>query len=234
MKRILTAIVIIAAVFISTQNVIAEGRAEYENRGITVRGIGEISAAPDVVRLTLGVQSMNADLNVAINDNNSRIDRIINVIQDYGIPESAYRTSNFSVYYQQPYNNGMTPDNGTYNVNNSIFVELSNIELIGGFIEDALNAGANQFYGLEYAISNPEPLMKEARRLAIENALELAGETAGYAGLSIGNIISMEEQAYGSGPMYAAEMSAARGANSIVAPNQKTIQVQVTIRLELE
>ncbi len=233
MKRTITILMILAAVFFAAQAVSAEGQHEDGQRIITVTGTGKVSAAPDVVRLNLGVQSVNSDLNSAIEDNNTRIADIISVIEEYGIPSADFRTSNFSVYYQQPYGDSNTA--GTYNVNNSIFVEMKDIDRIGNFIEDALGAGANQFYGLDYAISDPEPLMKKARELAVKNAIELADETAGYADLAIGKIISMEEmQNYAGGPVYVAEMSMARGSNSIAAPTEKTIQVQITIKIELK
>ena len=168
-------------------------------------------------------------------DNNGRINRIIGVIEKYGIPETDYQSSNFSVYYQQPYGD-MQPSEGNYNVNNNIFVEIKNIDVIGNFIQDALNAGANQFYGLEYAISNPEPLLKEARKLAIEKALELGAETAGYAGLETGEVLSIEETPYyGGGPLYAAEMSAGRSSNGITTvPGEKKIEIRVTLKLKLK
>ena len=204
-------------------------------RSITVRGIGSVAAAPNIVRLNLGVQSFNKDLTLAIADNNDRIDRLITVIEGYGIPETDYRTSNFSVFYQQPYSPEKAPEDGTYNVNNNIFIELEELENIGEFIQNALQAGANQFYGLEYTVSEPEQYVSEARRLAIDNALELAEETAGFAGLATGEIISIEEQqSYNGGPMYAMEMSAGRGANSIVTPSEKLIQVFITLEIELK
>jgi hypothetical protein len=216
-------------ILICTQAVTAEGAQETGRRSITVSGRGSISATPDMVSMNLGVQSNNIDLNTAIEDSNSRIENIIAVIHEFGIPDTDYRTSNFSVYYQQPYKE--SSDKGTYNVNNNIFIEVQDVSIIGKFIQQALNAGANQFYGLEYGISKPSPLMKQARQLAIENAIALAKETAGYADLSISEIISIEETPYyGGGSVYAEGMSLSRDSNSIItAPGEKTIEVQVKL-----
>lgn len=233
-KKNMILLLTITTVLFCTQAAAASGAQEQTERIITVRGTGSVSAAPDMVSLNLGVQSNDINLNSAINDNNSRIESIISVIKDFKIPETDYHTSNFSVYYQKPYNDEDTE--GSYNVNNNIFIEVQDISVIGKFIQQALNAGANQFYGLEYGITDPEPMMKNARKLAIENAIALAEETAGYAGLGIGDIISIEESpSYGGGAVYAKELTTARSSNGIItAPGEKTIEVQVNLRIELK
>ena len=213
------------------QTIAAEGQMEEPQATITVRGTGSVAAAPDVVRLNLGVQTMHKDLSIAITDNENRIKAVIGVINEYGISETDYSTSNFSVYYQQPYGQDSRPEDGTYNVNNNIYIEVTDIEKIGGFIQDALSAGANQFYGLEYAISDPEPLMKQARRLAVENAAALAAETAGLSDMKVDAVISIEETPYYGGGMYFAERSVkAMDSNSITTiPGEKSVETQVTI-----
>lgn len=230
-KLIFTALILLT--FFSVQNAAAGGEMETPVRSIIVRGSGTVSAAPDIVSLNLGVQSSDRNLNTAIEDNNSRIENIMEVIKDFSIPEADISTSNFSVYYQQPY--GDDNAEGSYNVSNSIFVKVRDIEIIGKFIEEVLNAGANQFYGLEYGISNPEPLIKEARKLAIENAVALAEETAGYAGLGIGSIISIEEAPYYGGAVFSEGLAMDRKANSIITvPGEKTVEVQINLKIELK
>ena len=227
--------VILIGFLLSIQAVFSEGELEQTERSITVRGVGSFAAAPDTVRLNLGVQSMNKDLNAAIDDNNRRIKAVIEIIRAYKIPDTDFSTSNFSVYYQQPYNPESSPEDGIYNVNNNIFIELQDIDKIGSFIEQALSAGANQFYGLEYSIRDSEPLKKEARKLAIENALKLAEETASYANLSLGEIISIEEAPWYGGAMYAEGYGGMSNSNSLITvPGEKKIETQVTLVIELE
>ena len=235
MNKKIIIILLISAALITIQNTFAEGQKESLQRTITVNGTGAVAAAPDTVRLNLGVQSMNRDLNTAIDDNDRRINAIIEVIRDYGIDENDFNTSNFSVYYQQPYNPETSPEEGVYNVNNNIFIELQNISEIGDFIEDALSAGANQFYGLEYSIKDSEPLIKEARKLAIEDAVALAEETAGYAGLTIGDIISIQEEPYYGAPLFAEGLGGVKRSNSLITvPGEKTIEKHVTLKIELK
>jgi len=232
MKKTRSIILIIIALFIAAQNIYSAGSIEQPVRTVTVKAVGTVSAAPDVVRLNLGVQSSNSNLNSAIEDNNSRMEGIIDVLEKYNIAESDYRTSNFSVYYQQPpYGSEKPSAEGSYNVNNNIFVEFSDIDKIGGFIDEALNAGANQFYGLDYGIKNTDSLIKEARKLAVRNAIELAEEMAEAAGTVITGIISIEEfPYYGGEPLYSARMSVDSGSNSLItAPGEKPIEVQVQL-----
>ncbi len=235
-KKTIVFLLIISSFFFAVQSAAAEGEIEIPQRSITVRGEGSVSAAPDIVRLNLGVQSMNSNLSAAIEDNNSRINLIIEVIEKYEIDAADFSTSNFSVYYQQPYNPEQSPENGVYNVNNNIFITLRDIEKIGNFIQDALDAGANQFYGLEYAVSEPDPLRKDARKLAVEDAKTLALETAEMAGVSLGRIISIEETPwYGGMPMYSEGFGGLKTSNSLItAPGEKIIDAQVTVKFEIE
>ena len=233
-------ILLISSVLCGVQNLSASGTAESSEQTVTVTGRGSVSAAPDIVSLNLGVQSSNSDLNTAIEDNNLRIKKIIDVMRIFNVPESDYSASNFSVYYQPPFNSGTGMTEGVYNVNNNIFIKIKNISLIGEFIQQALNAGANQFYGLDYGIGNTEPLLKKARKLAVDNALALAEETAAYAGLRVGKIISIEETAgYGPGflygPMQGEGIWPPPGSNSIITtPSEKSIEVMMKIRVSMK
>ncbi|MBI9105753.1 MAG: SIMPL domain-containing protein [Spirochaetales bacterium] len=230
-KKTLLALLIIAALSTTVQNVYSEGSMEHPVKTVTVKGLGRVSAAPDIVRLNLGVQSFDSNLSSAIADNNSRMAGIMVVLKKYSIPESDYRTSNFSVYYQPPYGAENSQEEGTYHVNNNIFVEFNDIDQIGGFIDEALSAGANMFYGLDYGIKNTENLIKEARKLAVLNAIELADEMAETAGVTTTGIISIEElQYYGGDLIFSADMGARTGSNSITTiPGKKPIEVQVQL-----
>lgn len=227
-------LVLICVLIFLGQNVFAD-EAFSGKRTITVVGTGRASSPPDIVSLSLGVHSVDANLESAINDNNSRINKIIEVIKKYGIDEKNYNTSNFSVHYQQPYDK----IEGAYNVNNNIYIEIDNIKKIGGFIQETLTAGANQFFGLEYSVKNTTPLMKKARKLAIKNAKNLALETADIAGVALGNILSIKESPYRGVRAYSLKdsftLAEASGANSVTTvPGEKIVETEITMVFEIK
>ncbi|MDC7126728.1 MAG: SIMPL domain-containing protein, partial [Spirochaetales bacterium] len=76
-------ILFIYLIILGTQVVFASDSNNENPRTITITGHGSASAAPDIVRLNLGVESYNSDLNMAITDNNDRINKIISVIKKY-------------------------------------------------------------------------------------------------------------------------------------------------------
>src|SRR3972149_1825020 len=72
-------------------------------RSITVPGRGEVLVAPDVVSVNLGVQTRNADVAAAVEENNLVAAAIMEAARQMGVADSDMQTSYFSVYPQPVY-----------------------------------------------------------------------------------------------------------------------------------
>lgn len=69
-------------------------------RTLVVTGTGTVSLPPDLVIITLGVQSRNPDIGQAVGDNNSRMQQVMTAIRESGIAEEDIRTLAFNVSAQ--------------------------------------------------------------------------------------------------------------------------------------
>src|SRR5688572_16923226 len=70
--------------------------------GLVVVGIGEASAAPNVVRITLGVEAQNPDAQAAVTEANAKMAAIIEALKKSGVDPKDIRTSQFEIHSEEP------------------------------------------------------------------------------------------------------------------------------------
>lgn len=70
-------------------------------RTIRVVGVGEASGAPDVATIQLGVETISGDIESALEENESRIAAILDVIDELGVDEDNVQTSNYSIWVER-------------------------------------------------------------------------------------------------------------------------------------
>ena len=57
-------------------------------RSITVTGYGVAYGSPDIARLGLGVETSNADVQIALDENNSRLEAVLAALREAGIADA--------------------------------------------------------------------------------------------------------------------------------------------------
>ncbi len=103
------------------------------------------------------------------------------------------QTSGFSIAPQRAYSEDR-PDSITgFWVRNTISATVRDLATVGSILQEAINAGANEIYGLQFALSNPDSLKDIVRVLAVEDAHHRAEALAVAAGARLGRIISLSE-----------------------------------------
>ena len=70
-------------------------------RGITVVGIGKATGRPDIARVTVGIETQDASLQKAVDDNKSKMNALLETLQKEGLAAKDIRTSNYSVYTER-------------------------------------------------------------------------------------------------------------------------------------
>ncbi len=212
-----------------------------EPRGtVTVVGQGELFVEPDQATITVGVQLYNESAQAASAELRSRMDAVIGAIRALGIPDSRIQTTNYSIFFERDYQ--APPQTrpadgrpaGVYRVENMVRVSLDYTTLAARTVETAIQAGANQLYGIGFSLSDPGVVDAQARELAMQDARNRAEQLASLSGRSIGRVIEVTEL-IGSSPGYveARDMAAGMGGGP-VAPGETryTARVQVTYELE--
>jgi hypothetical protein len=215
--------------------------AAYPEYTVSVSGTGSASGAPDIAYLELGVERINADVGAAFSEANSTIDAVIAAVVEAGVAREDIRTTNLSVY-SESFGPAMPGDSSggerNYRVSNIVRITVRDISTIEDVINAAVNAGANNVYGLNFGIADTASLEQDARVEAMDNARSRAQQLAELAGAELGEIIVVSEG--GSGgfePRLAAADSAfglgGGSANASVEAGQLSVSVTLNVTFRL-
>ncbi len=185
----------------------AAGPAAAPAPGITARGTGTVSATPDVVTVTLGVQTQDASATAALDANSAAATALLDVLRGAGVAPDDLRTTDLSVY--PTYSEDGRRITG-YQVTNRVTATLRDLAGAGALIDTAAGAvgDAIRVDGLTFSIDDDSAARAAARGDAVRRAVAQAEEMAAAADVSLGPILSITElppTATGPQPFAAAE-----------------------------
>jgi uncharacterized protein len=229
MKSLLIVLSLLMGVFTTVS-------AQMTPNGITVTGVGHAYGTPDVAIIDLGIDVANEDINTATDDVYSVTNKLLDLFKNAGIEVKDIRTAYFNVWREVRYDNDGKETSPVFRVTNTLSVTVRDVSKVGTLINDSLSAGANTINGIQYTIANPEELEQEARSLAMQNAKARAAELAVLSGVSLGNVLSINEvPGYVGMPMpFDARMEATMAASGApVSTGQLAVSVNLTVTFEI-
>lgn len=229
MKRWIVLPIFVAALVLSA---CAQAGKETSVRSINVAGVGTVRVRPDIVRVSLGVQTRNEAIAQAVAENNQAATRVLGVIREYGVAEEDAQTSSFYVYTQQRVDESGNPIEGSiYVVDNTLTITLKEPAKLGDLLKAAVAAGANNIYGVNFDINDPSQPIEEARKKAIVDARTRAETMATAAGVTLGDPIriSTSVSGPGTGPVFEYGAGYGGGAPVTIASGTMEVQAQVTV-----
>ncbi len=240
MKKLsITMIVIVGLMLLAVAPSLAQDNAQPNT--ITVVGTGSASGTPDIANLEIGVETTNSDLGTAYSNTNTRIDEVIAALVEAGVAREDIRTVGLSVWQdryggpnpQQSETGEPTP---VYVVSNNVRVTVRDIENVPAVLNAAIDAGATNIYGLNFAIEDSDALASEARAEALDDARQRAGELAGLAEVELGDIISIVEIQGGFDPFNQTALEArglGGGGGAAIEPGQLSVNVQLRVTFRI-
>ncbi len=160
---------------------------------ITVQGIGDVYAKPDLAVVTLSVKNEAKTANEAMQDNVQRTNSIIKVLKGEGVDSKDIKTTSFEVY---PYYEEKEDGQGilvSYQVEQTLELKIREINKAGALIEEATRAGANQVGDLTLTIEDDEAYQQEARAIAIAKAKNKAELLSQQLGVKLAGLQSFHE-----------------------------------------
>jgi len=165
---------------------------EASGLGITARGQGSITGAPDTVTVVLGVQTQGPSAKGALDANTQQATALIDMLKSRGVAEADLQTSQLSV------NPSYNPANGRisgYEVTNQVTATLHNIAAAGGIIDAAgdVAGDAVRVQQLSFSIDDDSAMRATARADAVKQAQAQARQMADAAGVRLGQIRSISE-----------------------------------------
>ena len=202
---------------------------------IQVTGMGSVQVKPDTASISIGVSTEDGNAQNAVSRNNAATAKVISELEAAAIEKKDLKTSNFSVYPQYRTEGSDKHAVVTYRASNTVTVTVLNLDKVGDILTKAVAAGSNQISGPNFAVSDPEKYLAEARKKAVENAIAKASVYANAAGLKLGSILSMVEEG-AAAPIYAprsASFSAAAAPVPVEA-GEESIQARILLVVELK
>jgi uncharacterized protein len=160
---------------------------------------------------------------------------VIAAIRALGIPADQISTTGYNVFPEYRHD---PPTREArligYRVNNTVSVEVRQIDQVGPVLDAALGAGANNISGLRFYSSTAEVARREAMARAVATARADAETLARAAGGSLGELLEAHVGAYYAPPppmpMMRAEAMAAAPADTPISPGEQSIAVDVQTR----
>jgi len=208
-------------------------------RSVSVSGDAVASAKPDIVFVTIGVESAGKDARDVLAANSKATSDVIAAMKSNGIDARDLQTSGFSVRpnVDRSQNTLSSADNtpaiNGYTVSNSVNVTLHDLTRLGDVLDKAVAAGANSIDGVQFDVTNQSALLDDARKDAFEDARRKAAIYASAAGLKLGRLIELSESTgpRGGGILYRAKAMSAAAVP--VESGESTLGVSVSARFEL-
>lgn len=198
-------------------------------RTISVNGTGQVTLSPDVAYVYIGVNSQSANVTEALSDNNEKAQAISIALKELGIDAKDIQTSGFNIYPQQQFGPDGQVTGTTYNVDNTVYVTVRDLQLLGRLLDVVVRTGANSINGISFDVLDKSAAISEARKLAIDSAKSQAAEIAQAAGVTLGDLQTLN--VYTSNPpvpMYEGKGGIAMDAASVpISAGQIILRVEV-------
>lgn len=202
---------------------------------ITVVGEGKVKVEPDIVRINIGVEVMRPSVREATDANEETVNAVLEALRGAGVADEDMQTSGFSVYAERFGPSGPLPeDQVNYRVSNNILVTVRAIDTVSDVLDAAIEAGANNIYGIEFLLEDRDAAESEARAAAVADAQAKAAELAELNGVGVGNVVAISE-VIGATPFFsnAMAMGMGGGAGPSIQPGQLDLSLQLQITYEL-
>jgi uncharacterized protein YggE len=150
-----------------------------------------------------------------------------------GVSAADIQSTNFNVWPEDRYDpqTGQPTGERIFHVDSTVVAKLRQIEKTGEAIEVALEAGANNVYGLSFSIDETSALEAEARADAIVDARQRAEQLAQEFGVGLGEVVTINESSYGAPVTYSAVAMGIGGGEGAPPISEGTLALSVTVNV---
>jgi uncharacterized protein YggE len=200
--------------------------------GITVLGVGEVKATPDLAIVSLGVEASAPTVAAARDAGADAASKLIAAVKSNGVADADVQTTNLALNPQYEYANNSSPRVVGYTSVNTVRVTIKDLAVVGATIDAALTAAGDtgRLQGIQFGFADREPLLTEARKQAMDNARSRAEAFAEGAGVKVGDILSITETSTTT-PLFSERLAAADfAASTPIEPGESASTVTVTVR----
>jgi uncharacterized protein YggE len=200
---------------------------------ITVMGHGKVVGTPDVMTISLGVQTGGPTAREALADNNQRAQNLVKVLKAGGVAAADIQTTDLSVY---PTFDDKTKKVNGFGASDVVTAKLRKIPAAGPLI-DAVTfvvGDAVRLNGISFSIDDTNALVAQARTDAVKKAMAQARQLADGAGVRLGDVRSIDETSQDVGhPVTYAQDAAMKQLSAPVEAGSQDVTLDVKVVVEI-
>ncbi len=250
----LVGIMAVVALFAYTYSTITQTRYMFGGpTTISVDGVGEVFATPDIATFSFTVEAKDADAVVAQNKSVETMQAVLAYLKESGVEEKDVKTEYYNLEPQYEYAQTVCTQWGCppagepkltgYRVSQNVSVKVRDTKKAGELVSGIGGKGAMNVSGLSFTIDDMEAIKAEAREKAIIDAKEKAGVLAKNLNARLGRMTGYWENQggypmpYGMGgdmkvSAVAESMEAPRSAELPTGENKVTVTVSLTYEIK--
>ncbi|HWQ01587.1 MAG TPA: SIMPL domain-containing protein [Gaiellaceae bacterium] len=224
MKPLAFAGALVVAVLLGTAGAAGASSEATVQHSIVVTGQGSVSTVPDRAQVSFGVSTDAKTASAALRANAVEMTKVIAAVKGEGVAAADIKTDLVSLSPRYSQNGDAVVG---YTATNSVSATIRNLAKIGGTIDAAVDAGANQVSGPNLVRGDMTALYRAALRAAIANAKGKAQTIAAASGLHLRRITDVSEAS--SAPVPQPLTKAGADAATPVEPGTQLVEAAVTV-----
>lgn len=167
------------------------------DKTIRIEGVGRASAKPDLIRVTLNVSALDRDYGKAMDEADERLTELRGLAASAGLDKDAMKTCDFTVASEYK---SVRNDSGEYRqefvgyrCRHALKAEFGfDTALLGKVLSAFAGSKSKPELGVEFALRDERAFAGEALASAVADAGFRASAIATAAGLTLGEIVSIE------------------------------------------
>ena len=170
-----------------------------QQQGIWVTGQGKVTAVPDIITLSVGVESLEASVAMAQSRAAEAMDRVMTALTDNGVAEKDIQTQYFSIRKVTRWDREKEEEVVIgYRVTNTVTAKIRDVDKAGSIIDAVALAGGDltRINNIGFSIDDPSDYYEEAREMAMADAKAKAEQLAELADVTLDKPIYISESSW--------------------------------------
>lgn len=172
---------------------IVSGRSEAQQSetnapSISISAVGEVRLPAEIALLQIGVESKERTASRAAAEAASVLSRVLTALEGLGFERDSLPTTDYSVGVDLDWESQKISG---YTATTAVELRLEDLNALGGVIDKALEAGANDVSSIRFDVKDRRAARDKAIRTAFETARRDAEVLAQASGSSLGRLVQL-------------------------------------------
>jgi len=206
---------------------------ESQTRTISVTGHASAPAVPDIATAQLSIETLAGTVEEAFARSGRTLDSLRDALHAAGVEPRDIATTDRSLRAERKWRDGHDDGLLGYVARGTVRVTLRSLPDAAGVLQSAIAAGGEQarLEGFSLEVSDPTSVRAQAREAAWRDAHSRASQLASAAGVTLGNVLRIDEGAAGGGlpPIAFARVAAAPQADGAIQAGEQEIHVSLSV-----